>query len=742
MYFEDNHKRPKETTALNILRLLKKALFLAVGIALCGEPVMADPVTAAGEVLKINPDPLTSSMGGGILSQHYSPSSIFANPASAAQFSQSRFSFSSSRLEEDMNYQFAGFVLPTGIGNFTAAAAMLSYGDIQGYDAAGASYDIVSSQDQVFALNYSLSLKKLVPVERRFGSIGLTVKGITSSLAGYSASGLAFDAGCIFKIYDPWSLSGGFAFKNFGKSLNYFKTDNVLPSSVDAAIKYENGEFAELTGVLNASRSWPDELYTYSAGASMTPLYPVSVRVGWQQTQNSLNTGLRGGLGLDFSNVSLNYSIEPFINFSMIQKISVDVAFGGITDPTLAYDYYLNRNFERARDSYLRGDYIIARQRFEEILALYPNHQPSKDYLTKIALSLEDVEKENQQKIEKYLIKGRVALQRRDLLKSSRCYGMVLGLDPLNAAALEGKKKTDELRQKLEDEENRKANEKKIIELWSEATSYAGRSDYVSSREKINELLAIDPQNEEAKKYLAQINSKLENISGFQLNDMYMKGVALYNEGKYSEAMKYFDSVLLASPKRLDAKNYSEACKKKMQEQLEKSKQEKPKSINPKMKRELEGRYQSALKLYDSGQYDTALKAFSDLQKSAEDAWINQYSERAKTYVAKIKAKSSEKSFNTAQGYAEKGDLESAYNEYAKALKSNPDFKSAKQEQDKVGELLSRKYYERGAKEFSEGNMVKAKENFRKSIAYKKDNIESQRALERIGSAKSPEGAK
>ena len=162
MYFDDHENHGNKNTSNMIRGLLNRALMFALGFALTATPVVADSINTTGEVLKINPDPITSAMGGGILSRDYSPGSIFVNPASPAQFFQPRFSFSGTRLAEDINYQFTGIVVPTGIGNFTAAAGLLSYGDIQGYYSSGVPYNISSSQDELFALNYSLPLKKLL----------------------------------------------------------------------------------------------------------------------------------------------------------------------------------------------------------------------------------------------------------------------------------------------------------------------------------------------------------------------------------------------------------------------------------------------------------------------------------------------------------------------------------------------------------------------------------------------------
>jgi Tfp pilus assembly protein PilF len=50
----------------------------------------------------------------------------------------------------------------------------------------------------------------------------------------------------------------------------------------------------------------------------------------------------------------------------------------------------------------------------------------------------------------------------------------------------------------------------------------------------------------------------------------------------------------------------------------------------------------------------------------------------------------------------------------------------------RVSEYLAGKYYEEGMSTFTQGDLDKAKELFKKSLFYKPDKAESLRALERI----------
>jgi tetratricopeptide (TPR) repeat protein len=415
-----------------------------------------------------------------------------------------------------------------------------------------------------------------------------------------------------------------------------------------------------------------------------------------------------------------------------MHRIGIDIAFGGISNPRIAYDHYLNYYFERARDKYEHRDYIAARQELEDILTVYPDHLLSKEYLEKIGQSLDVIEQQQEVKIDRLLRKAMVAFSENNLAKASRYYRLVLRMDPENATAIEGLGNIEEFVQSFKENDQQKGNKTEIEQRFEEAEALYRKGEYVQAREKFEELIAVAPDNLQAHKYLEEINSQLAKITALQINDLYLKGVDFFNKGDFREAMKYFSAVSIAAPERLDAQGYLVECQNNIKQEEEKKNSREIAQKQDKIREEVSSAYNVALQLYENGNYEEAVKAFARSKELAVQYDFDKYVEDSRKYISASKNAIAEKHFKQGFEYAQKNKIESAAYEYRKSLENNPDHASAKAELERISNTLSQQYYEQGMNVFARGETEKAKELFKKSLYYKPDKLESLRALERI----------
>ncbi len=196
--------------------------------------------------------------------------------------------------------------------------------------------------------------------------------------------------------------------------------------------------------------------------------------------------------------------------------------------------------------------------------------------------------------------------------------------------------------------------------------------------------------------------------------------------------MKYFSSVVISDPNRKDAQDYVAVCQQKTDEAKKKAEADKAAYKNVRVKNEIETMYFAALKLYQNGDYEEAIKAFNKTHEAAEKSDFTKYSESSKHYISASKNALCEQYYKEGNSLAAENKLEASAESYNKALELNLEFSSAKAALDKVNDQLAQQYYEIGMKAFSAGDTAKAKESFEKSLSYKFDKIESKRALERI----------
>lgn len=712
-------------------RLLNTVLITVLTAVPCFSASSAGESSA--DFLRFAADPAAVALGGSILARSYCPSDMISNPSALGYNYQPKLSFVNTQYAADVRYGFAGIAVPISFGSFGAGVSNIDYGAIQGYYANGTPYSIPRSGDTAAFLNYAFPIKAELPVYKQYGSAGVNLKVLQSSLAGYSASALAIDIGGTFNIpFVAEGLSAGLVLRNYGDGIKYDNQTDKLPSSVNFALRYDRENWRELFAVIDAG-SDPDNMY-YSLGIGISPVYPLSLQCAWQEAGKSAAAGARFGVGIKFDNFSLRYALSPMKDISAVHTLAVDVVFESFTKPQAAYGHYLNRYLQMGREKYNKRDYIAARSIFEDILSVYPGHSQSIEYLLKIKTKLDSMEQYQQVQIDRWLRKAEVAFIRNDLIGAKRYYSLTLNIDSNNTEANDGMNKIRDLLSGQEASRSVAPNENtaKIQKTWAAAVGLYNKGDYVAAKEKFQDVLNVDPNNEEAAKYLGDIYNQLNKISAMQTSDLYNKGIELYGKGNYAEAKKYFNAVLITNPESKEAQEYAVECQNKLDELQKQPAAEKAAQKRAKAKNEVEAAYFAALKLYQKGSYEEAAKAFTKSRDIADQNEYKKYEASSRAYITNSKNALSEQNYKRGYEQFKAGKFEEATESYSKALEYNQDNVSAKVELGKVKEQLAQNYYELGMKSYSSGDTDKAKELFKKSLHYKFDKVESLRALERI----------
>jgi tetratricopeptide (TPR) repeat protein len=700
--------------------------------------VMLGCGTAGADSFQVQPqkfvaDVQSEALGESILAQPNSPAALLTNPAATAVIYQPKVSLMDVSFPQSVKYRFAAITLPSKYGNFSGAMSVLNYGDINNTPVGGKMVSLDNSGDLAAVLNYSLTIKRELPYPQEYGTAGISVKYLRSTLGDYLNDTVAVDIGGRYNIPFVKDLSAGIVYRNAGGSMKFAGGSNTLISEVETGLRYDMPSLGDLHALVDGGRDVTDGLYTVSAGLEVSPFDPLTLRAGWRDTGQSLGSGFRGGLGFDFGSFSLNYAVLPYSREQgTVQQVGLDIAFGGIADERKAYDHYLKYHFAIARDRYERRDYIAARRELEDILSVYPDDQQAKEYLEKIGMALDDIEQAKTIEANRWLRRATVAMSEKDYIRARKSYNYVLKIDPANTAALEGQAKLDKMVEGARKLNGRKENYEKIMAMFNEALGLYQRGDYVVAKEKFQELLTLDPDNQQAIKYVQDIDTQMAKVTALQINNLFVKGMAFYNKGDYSEAMKYFGAVTIASPDRLDAQDYLAKCQNIIKQEEDKVSSAEAEQQREKIKEEVESSFAQAKKLFDDGNYDEAIKAFARSREVAARYDNAKLVEESKNYIVQTRNAISEKHFKIGFDYAQKNRVESAAYEYRKALEYNPDNTSAKVELDSISEKFAQEYYEQGMSYFSKGNADKAKELFKKSLYYKSDKIESLRALERI----------
>lgn len=706
-------------------------LALQAGIACAG----AGRNSAA--FLQITADPRSAVMGDSIVYAPDSPAVMLSNPAALTSIYQAKLSLTNMPLGAGIDYGFAGVVLPRRTYSVGLAASYVSYGSIQSYDASGASLGSVSPRDLLLVLSGAVPLRHDHPMPEEFASVGANVKLVQSSLADHTADALAADVGALFRIPGSDRFSGSIAVKNIGGSLRHVRAADPLPTTAAIGAKYSRPSLRGLVMTADLSQTLEEGILGFGAGISCTPVYPVTVRAGWKYAQDNQFAGLRAGLGFDFNDFSVHYAVISSKEFSIVHQLGLDLAFGPIVRPDVAYNHYLTYHFEVARDKYRRKDYLAARQELEEILSLYPDHGPSKEYLIKIGQALDEIDKQRMVGISRWLSRARTAIERNNLIQARRYYKFVVGVDPSNEEATEGLAAIDTQVTWLRRQQELRKNKDEIDRLWDESVAYYRTGNYVEAKNGFNKYLELNPTNREAVRYLGQINAQLQQITTLQTNDMFAKGVALFEEGNYRDAVRYFNAVAIALPTRTDAQQYLERSNAILAAQNLQTAQAQQDQNREKARdtavAQINADFDRAVILYRGGDYDAALKAFTSVRDAAtRQPDMEKVVTGTKNYIMLIREQYAEKEYKAGSARERSGDLEGAVTSFRAALNYNPGHAAARQDVARLSDLLAQQFYEKGMNAYTSGDAETAKASFKKSLSYKPDKAESLRALERI----------
>lgn len=679
-------------------------------------------------------DVRSEGVGECILEMPNSPAGLFVNPGATSVIYRPKVSLMDVSFPENVRYRAGGVGFAAKYGNISAMISNLNYGDVKNYTVGTKTYSLGSSGDVNAAVNYSLLLRRELPYPEEYGSAGISVKYLRSTVGDLHDDNIALDIGGSYNIPAVNNLSAGLVYRNVGTSAKFINDTFPLISEVEVGIRYDIPSLGGLHLLADGGRNLTEGLNTVAVGVGVAPVFPFTFRAGWRDNGQPSGSGFRGGVGLDAGAISINYAFAPYIRGQQgaMHYIDLDVSFGGIADEKRAYDYYLKQHFAVARNKYERKDYIGARQELEDILSVYPDDQLSKEYLEKIGQALDDIEQIRDVEINRWLRRAVVATSEKDYIRAQRCYNHILKIEPGNVEAQEGQAKLDRIIGEAKKVNSRKENYEKLVVMFNDALALYQRGEYVVAKEKFQAFLEIDPDNEQAKKYVQEIDTQMAKVTAIQINNLFIKGMGFYNMGDYREAMKYFSAVAIASPDRLDAQDYLAKCQNILKQEEEKLNSAEVVQRQEKIKEEVESAFARAVKLYDAGSFEEALKAFAKSREVAARYDNDKYVEESRSYIAQTKNAISEKHFKMGFDYAQRNKIESAAYEYRKALEYNADNTSARVELDQISGRLAQDYYEEGMNYFSKGNAEKAKELFKKSLYYKPEKIESLRALERI----------
>lgn len=288
-------------------------------------------------VLRIEPSARAAALGGSFgASAPGDVNAFYYNPASLNEAMDGSLALTYLNHVSDLNAGFLSYAYDVpNIATFAASLRYLGWGDIQGADEDGNETSTFSPTDMVVSIGGGFEYVQDV----RFGA---TIHGLYSSMASYSSTAFAVDAGVI------WTPGGantsiGLSLHNVGiVTSNYGRTDDRLPLDLRINVSHRLQHLPLLISVtghnLHAPGDAPDGVSGFSAamrhlslGGEFQFSDAFHVRFGYNHQRHQdlkMNTrldlaGVGMGFGLRIRRFYLDYAFNSWSALGSLHQIGV-----------------------------------------------------------------------------------------------------------------------------------------------------------------------------------------------------------------------------------------------------------------------------------------------------------------------------------------------------------------------------------------------------------------------------------
>ena len=313
--------------------------------------------TTAAKFLSIGIGARANAMGGAFTSVANDASSLYWNPAGAAELNdfEAMSTYTSLYKDLDINLNYVAVILPAGeVGNFGASITTLDFGEM---DVTTELYP-EGTGERFSASSYAFALSYARNITSDFAA-GITVKYILEDIFNSSANGFAFDVGTVFKT-PFFGIKFSSIISNYGSKLQmtgedllirydadpnnhgnnetvdaYYKTERFeLPLKLQIGISKDIQFLNEQRLTLSVDATHPNDNSEYlNIGGELSFLNNlVSLRGGYkglflEDNQEGLTLGAGLFYVLGVFAVGFDYSYQDFESLSYIHSFGVSLKF-------------------------------------------------------------------------------------------------------------------------------------------------------------------------------------------------------------------------------------------------------------------------------------------------------------------------------------------------------------------------------------------------------------------------------
>ena len=527
---------------------------IALGLTLTGLAA-----AQAGLFLKMGAGGREIGMGEAVSAVTQGPSSVFWNPAGLA-FGRAFGAFAQHAEHfQGIRYDNLALAKSFGFGTLALYGGGLYAGGFEGR----------TGPSPLPEWNFScFDFYAGLAYAKRIGdfSLGASAKFFTSKIDKDAASAFAGDMGL---LYATRFVNAGLALQNIGGELTYLEESSPLPTALRLGLGFKPLEFA----VISADFVKPFHSSEYSRGyeirfgSEVTIARILSLRAG-------LSTDLEGeypseefdygtlsafyfGSGVRVEDFDIDYAFRSYDALGYAHRISLTYSPGRSkqvdlkASERLAEEYRKKARitaesfYNQALNYYSEGNLAEALANLDRALVWDPEYAEAQAMYDKIK------EEKRKADAEAYYNRGLELYNQGNFMDAVTQFERCLELDPENSLARKWQENSFAALVEIQKAKYGKKQEKgqEVSELMKKGVSFYSKGEYFKAETKFKEVLALDPQNAEAKDYL----TKSEKARKDKAADYIRKAEAAKAKGDYAKAIDAYQKALEYEPGNPDA---------------------------------------------------------------------------------------------------------------------------------------------------------------------------------------------
>jgi tetratricopeptide (TPR) repeat protein len=541
-------------------------LALVLGCA-AAAPAGAAPDAGTESNLALGAGSRAIALGGACLARVGDASAMFWNPAGLAGLERGDLAAMHARIGFGAAGQtFVGLAYPTlRAGSFGLGMLRLSSGDIQAFDAgSNALGDIEYAETALYA---SWAVRPRLPGLERGLSLGITAKSVTQSLTPWSSTGAGLDVGMVLEPPGLPQLALAVVVQDaLAPRLRLDEEADVVPATLRLAGSLRLALHRDLALDLHAGMDRPGALgWTPRLGVECEYRHRLLLRLGASRHGSALGVGLRWGhFGLDYAYLTRSEAVT--------HPVSLSAGWGS--------------------------------SRLERRTALEARQQSRRQ---------EELRAHLQQMIEARHAGAQAAYERGDYAAALDEWKIVAGLDPSDERAGRGMQAAGTQLAALQSRSRQDQSQAAArAAQFALGLRYYGSNDYVLARNVWQQLLAEEPDNAEARRYLRKTQERLLE----QVRHHAEQARALEARGDFVSALAAWNQVRSVDALHPEAEPALRRCRAAL-EGANARRRSVPQQ--PSRAAQASSRYNEALGLYSAGEVERAAGVLREVLKLDRD---------------------------------------------------------------------------------------------------------------------------